>query len=65
MTGANKIDHITPILENLNWRKIEDILKHRDQKSFKSSEWAKNPQLRKLSVFFLFHFQLCLREIVV
>ena len=26
-----KNDHITPILDNLNWRKIEDIVKHRDQ----------------------------------
>ena len=31
MDRCQKIDHITPILENLNWRKIEDIVKHRDQ----------------------------------
>ena len=31
VTGAKKIDHITPILENLNWPKIEDIVKHRGQ----------------------------------
>jgi hypothetical protein len=30
VAGAQKFDHVTPILENLDWPKIGDIVKHRD-----------------------------------
>ena len=30
VTGARKFDHISPILDNLGWLKIEDIVKQRD-----------------------------------
>ena len=30
MTGARKFDHISPILDQLGWRKIDDLIKHRD-----------------------------------
>ena len=30
VTGARKFDHISPVLDNLGWLKIEDIVKQRD-----------------------------------
>ena len=47
MASARKFDHISPILDNLGWLKIEESVKQRDSvicQSLEGSEWQKTHQ---------------------